>query len=291
LICFKAATGSRRDHAAMEHDVGLASRTGRRAARAGAPGKVWLVGAGPGDPDLLTVKAARLLASAQVVLHDLLVGEGVMALLPAGARRICVGKRNRRHSLPQEEINALLVQLGAAGEQVVRLKGGDPSVFGRGGEEALALAAAGIPFEVVPGITSAQGMSACAGIPLTHRDHASSVVFATGHCREGGAGPDWAALARPHQTAVIYMGLGALPTICHQLVAHGLEADTPAAVVEQATTPRQRVVCGTLLTLPVLAAAQDVAAPALIVVGEVVRMHGTLGWFAPAAAREGQPLP
>lgn len=278
----------------MEHDVGLAPRTGQRAASASAPGKVWLVGAGPGDPDLLTVKAARLIASARVVLYDLLVGEGVMALLPRGARRICVGKRDRRHSLPQEEINALLVQLGAAGEQVVRLKGGDPYVFGRGGEEAVALAAAGIPFEVVPGITSAQGMSAYTGIPLTHRDHASSVVFATGHCREGAAGPDWTALARPHQTAVIYMGLGALATICRQLVAHGLEPDTPAAVVEQATTPRQRVVCGTLLTLPVLAAAQDVAAPALIVVGEVVRLHGSLGWFGPAqvqARREAQPLP
>lgn len=278
----------------MEHDVGLASRGGRRAASASAPGKVWLVGAGPGDPDLLTVKAARLIASARVVLHDLLVGEGVMNLLPRGARRICVGKRDRRHSLPQEDTNALLVQLGAAGEEVVRLKGGDPYVFGRGGEEAVALAAAGIPFEVVPGITSAQGVSAYAGIPLTHRDHASSVVFATGHLREGAAGPDWAALARPHQTAVIYMGLGALAAICRQLVAHGLQPDTPAAVVEQATTRHQRVVCGTLLTLPVLAAAQDIAAPALIVVGEVVRLHGTLGWFAPAAtqaAQEARPLP
>jgi uroporphyrin-III C-methyltransferase len=286
LICFKVRAGSRRDDAGMQFE--LAPRTGQRDAGGSAPGKVWLVGAGPGDPDLLTVKAARLLASARVVLHDLLVGEGVMALLPPGARRICVGKRDRRHSLPQEEINALLVELGASGQEIVRLKGGDPYVFGRGGEEALALAAAGIPFEVVPGITSAQGMSAYAGIPLTHREHASSVVFATGHCREGGAGPDWEALARPRQTAVIYMGLGALPTICRQLVAHGMEPDTPAAVVEQATTPRQRVVCGTLLTLPVLAAAQDIAAPALIVVGEVVRMHSTLSWFAPAAAQVAQ---
>ncbi len=269
----------------MEQDVGLAPRTGHRAAGASAPGKVWLVGAGPGDPDLLTVKAARLLASAKVVLHDLLVGDGVMALVPPAARRICVGKRDRRHTLPQEEINALLVQLAAAGEQVVRLKGGDPYVFGRGGEEAVALAAAGIPFEVVPGITSAQGMSAYAGIPLTHRGHASSVVFATGHCREGAEGPDWEMLARPQQTAVIYMGLGALPAICRQLVAHGLPPDTPAAVVQQATTPHQRVVCGTLLTLPVLASAREIAPPALIVVGEVVRMHPSLGWFAPVAAQ------
>jgi uroporphyrin-III C-methyltransferase len=266
----------------MQLDAPLAPVSCRNAGP--APGKVWLVGAGPGDPDLLTVKAARLLACARVVLHDHLVGEGVMALLPRDARRICVGKRDRRHTLPQEEINALLVRLAAAGDSVVRLKGGDPYVFGRGGEEALALAAAGIPFEVVPGITSAQGMSAYAGIPLTHREHASSVVFATGHCREGGAAPDWRALARPRQTAVIYMGLGALAQICRELVAHGMEPDTPAAVVEQATTQSQRVVCGTLLTLPVLAKAQQVAAPALIVVGEVVRLHGTLGWFAPAAA-------
>ncbi|WP_222623094.1 uroporphyrinogen-III C-methyltransferase [Ramlibacter cellulosilyticus] len=264
-------------HAAIAQPGGAAGSTR-------APGKVWLVGAGPGDPDLLTVKAARLLSSARLVLHDHLVGAGVLALLPRDARRICVGKRDRRHTLPQEETNALLVELGLAGEQVVRLKGGDPYVFGRGGEEALALAAAGVPFEIVPGITSAQGMSAYAGIPLTHRDHASSVVFATGHCREGGAAPDWAALARPHQTVVIYMGLGTLPAICRQLVAHGLAADTPAAVVEQATTPGQRVVAGTLLTLPLLAQAQAVAAPALIVVGEVVRLHNTLGWFTQAAS-------
>ena len=266
----------------IEADIAQAGGAGRAS---GVPGKVWLVGAGPGDPELLTVKAARLLASARLVLHDHLVGAGVLALVPREARRICVGKRDRRHTLPQEEINALLVELGLAGEQVVRLKGGDPYVFGRGGEEALALAAAGVPFEIVPGITSAQGMSAYAGIPLTHREHASSVVFATGHCREGGDAPDWAALARPRQTVVVYMGLGALPTICRQLVAHGLPADTPAAVVEQATTPAQRVVAGTLLTLPMLAQAQAVAAPALVVVGESVRLHNTLDWFAHAGAR------
>lgn len=273
----------------MELEAALAPHGGQHAARAAPPGKVWLVGAGPGDPDLLTVKAARLLSGARLVLHDHLVGGDVLALLPRDARRICVGKRDRRHTMPQEEINALLVQLGSTGQEVVRLKGGDPYVFGRGGEEALALAAAGIPFEVVPGITSAQGMSAYAGIPLTHREHASGVVFATGHCREGGEAPDWAALARPRQTVVIYMGLGALAGICHQLVAHGLEPDTPAAVVEQATTPRQRVVTGTLLTLPLLAQARQVAAPALIVVGEVVRLHDTLGWFAGAPLALGAP--
>jgi uroporphyrin-III C-methyltransferase len=289
LIWLKAAAGRADDHARMKIEADIAQAGGAGKA-SGVPGKVWLMGAGPGDPELLTVKAARLLASARLVLHDHLVGAGVLALVPREARRICVGKRARRHTLPQEEINALLVELGLAGEQVVRLKGGDPYVFGRGGEEALALAAAGVPFEIVPGITSAQGMSAYAGIPLTHREHASSVVFATGHCREGGAAPDWAALARPRQTVVIYMGLGALPTICRQLAAHGLPADTPAAVVEQATTPAQRVVAGTLLTLPMLAQAQAVAAPALVVVGESVRLHNTLGWFAHAgatAARDG----
>jgi uroporphyrin-III C-methyltransferase len=250
-----------------------------------APGRVWLVGAGPGAVDLLTLKAARLLQSARLVLHDHLVSAEVMALVPQGARRICVGKRDRHHTLPQEQINALLVQLAAAGDDVVRLKGGDPYVFGRGGEEALALAEAGIAFDVVPGITSAQGMSAYAGMPLTHRDHASGIVFATGHSREGGQGPDWEVLARPRQTVVIYMGLGALSNICRQLVAHGLPGDTPAAVVEQATTPRQRVVAGTLLTLPLLAQVNEVAAPALIVVGEVVRLHGALGWFEGVAER------
>lgn len=269
----------------MELDADLAPRQGRDSA--GAPGKVWLVGAGPGDPDLLTVKAARLLSAARLVLHDHLVGAGVMALLPGDARRICVGKRDRRHTLPQEQINALLVQLAASGQDVVRLKGGDPYVFGRGGEEALALAGAGIPFEVVPGITSAQGMSAYAGIPLSHREHTSAIVFATGHCKEGGQAPDWAALARPRQTVVIYMGIGALPTICRQLAAHGLPGETPAAVVERATTPQQRVVAGTLRTLPLLAAAQQVGAPALIVVGEVVRMSGALGWFAAQGERAG----
>jgi uroporphyrin-III C-methyltransferase len=247
-------------------------------------GKVWLVGAGPGDPDLLTIKAARLLASARMVLYDHLVGDGVMDLLPNGCHLICVGKRESRHSMPQEEINALLVRLGGAGKEVVRLKGGDPYVFGRGGEEALALAEAGVPFEIVPGITSAQGMGAYAGIPLTHRGLASSVVFVTGHSRDGGEEPDWTTLARPHQTVVIYMGLGALPRICRQLVAHGLPPHTPAAVVQQATTANQRVVAGTLLTLPTLAAAREIAPPALIVVGEVVRMHKELDWFVPAHA-------
>jgi uroporphyrin-III C-methyltransferase len=266
----------------MQEGVQIGQRERQRGAP--APGKVWLVGAGPGDPDLLTVKAARLLGSARLVLHDLLIGDGVMKLLPENCRCICVGKRDRCHSMPQDEINALLVRLAGAGEEVLRLKGGDPYVFGRGGEEAMALAAAGLPFEVVPGITSAQGMSAYAGIPLTHRDHASGVTFVTGHSREGGDEPDWAALARPRQTLVIYMGLGALARICRQLVAHGLPPHTPAAVVQQATSADQRVAAGTLLTLPTLSAAHEIAAPALIVVGEVVRLRKELNWFLPARA-------
>lgn len=282
MIWFKAGVKPRGDHARMTIERDAVVATMRRAAPVRGPGKVWLVGAGPGDADLLTLKAARLLSNARVVLYDHLVGEGVMALVPAQARRICVGKRNRNHSLPQEETNALLVRLAAGGDDVVRLKGGDPYVFGRGAEEALALAEAGIPFEVVPGITSAQGMASYAGIPLTQRGVASSVVFATGHCRDGGEEPDWAALARPNQTVVIYMGLARLDTICRELMAHGLPASTPAALVEQATTPRQRVVEGALGGLPALAAQHRVAAPALVVVGAVVRLHAELGWFAPA---------
>ena len=245
------------------------------------PGCVTLVGAGPGDPDLLTVRAARVLQAARVVLYDNLVSDGVLDLIPATAERVYVGKQDRHHTLPQEEITELLVRIARTGKPVVRLKGGDPYVFGRGGEEAQALAESGIPFEVIPGITAAQGMSAYAGIPLTHRDHAASVIFATGHSKAGGVEPDWAALARPRQTVVIYMGVGALARICQQLVAHGLRADTPAAVVERATSAQQRVVTGTLLTLPAVAAARAVQAPAVIVVGSVVSLHDELNWFHP----------
>lgn len=250
-------------------------------------GKVWLVGAGPGDPELLTLKAARVLREADVVLYDCLVSDEVMARVPPHVRRVCVGKRDGKHTLPQDEMNALLVQTALTGANVARLKGGDPYVFGRGGEEALALVQAGIAFEVVPGITSAQGMSAYTGMPLTHRDLASSVVLVTGHGKAAGTEPDWAALARPRQTVVFYMGVGALQSICRQLVAHGLRADTPAAVVERATLPQQRVVRGTLLTLPALAIAQAVRAPALIVVGEVVRLQDQLAWFG--ACKESEP--
>lgn len=247
------------------------------------PGRVTLVGAGPGDPDLLTVRAARALRTARVVLYDHLVSDSVLELVNPAAERVYVGKQDRRHTLEQEKITELLVRIARTGTPVVRLKGGDPYVFGRGGEEAQALAQAGIPFDVVPGITAAQGMSAYAGIPLTHRDHAASVVFVTGHSKESGMEPDWAALARPRQTVVFYMGVGALPRICQQLIAHGLRADTPAAVVERATCAQQRVVGATLLTLPAVAAARGVKAPALIVVGSVVGLRDELAWFEPEA--------
>lgn len=236
----------------------------------GRTGKVFLVGAGPGDPDLLTVKAARLLASADVVVYDNLVGSGVMELVAERARRIYVGKEAGHHALPQDDINRLLVRLGRDGLRVVRLKGGDPFIFGRGGEERTALLEAGIDCEVVPGITAAAGAASSTGIPLTHRSHAQTLVLATGHLQDGSVNLDWPALARPRQTIVIYMGLGALPVICERLLAHGLPASTPAAVVQAATTPREAIVSARLDELPAAAAAAGLQPPALIMIGEVV---------------------
>lgn len=247
----------------------------------GLCGKVFLVGAGPGAADLLTLKAARLIAEAEVVVYDQLVGEDVLALVRDGVRRVYAGKQAGNHALPQREINRLLVSLAREGLSVVRLKGGDPYIFGRGGEEAEELAAAGIPFEVVPGVTAAAGVAAYAGIPLTHRDHAQCCVFATGHLRDGSVSLDWEALARPRQTVVIYMGLSGLADICRQLVAHGLPASTPAAVVERGTSDRQREVYADLGTLPAAVEAAGLSSPALIVVGSVVALHDRLRWFVP----------
>lgn len=246
------------------------------------PGKVTLAGAGPGDPDLLTVRAARALRHARLVLYDHLVSREVLHLVPEDADLVYVGKESGRHTLPQDSIIDLMVRLARNGKSLVRLKGGDPYIFGRGGEEALALAAEGIPFEVVPGISAAQGASAFAGMPLTHRDHAASVVFATGHLRDDGRGGthvdlDWPMLARARQTVVIYMGVSTLPTVCAQLIAHGLPPDTPAAIVERATCAEQRTVTGTVQTLPSLAQQHGVRAPALVMIGSVVTLHEQLG--------------
>ena len=247
-------------------------------------GRVYLVGAGPGDPDLLTLRAARLLAQADVVVYDHLVGPGVLDLIGADAERIYAGKERSNHSMGQTDINTLLVRLAQAGRQVVRLKGGDPFVFGRGGEELQALAAVGVPFEVVPGITAACGVAAYAGIPLTHRDFAQSCTFVTGHLKDDSFDLDWTALARARQTVVIYMSLTGLATICAKLVEHGLPSDWPAAVVAQGTLAEQRVVCATLATLADSVERAGLRSPCLTIVGEVVRLRDELAWFGPPQA-------
>ena len=249
-----------------------------------ARGVVYLVGAGPGDPELLTLRAARLMREAEVVVYDYLVSDEVLGFVNLRAERIYAGKQQGCHALSQNEINQLLLALARRGRRVLRLKGGDPFIFGRGGEEAEFLAQHGVRFEVVPGVTSASGAAAYAGIPLTHRDHARAVVFVTGHLKNGSSDLDWPMLARPRQTVVIYMGVTRLAEICSELVAHGLDPATPAAVIERATAPQQRVVAGTVGTLPTTAAAARVKPPALIVVGEVVSLRSSLDWLATRAA-------
>jgi uroporphyrin-III C-methyltransferase len=248
------------------------------------PGTVYLVGAGPGDPELLTLRGARLLAAADVVVYDHLVAPAILDMAPAAAERLYCGKQRGNHALPQDELNLLLVRLAQAGKRVVRLKGGDPYIFGRGGEEAEILADHGVPFEVVPGVTAAAGVASYAGIPLTHRAYSQACVFVTGHLQDGSMNLDWPGLARRRQTVVVYMGLHGLETLCRQLVAHGLPADWPAAIVQQGTTTNQRTVTGTLATLPALAEAAKLKAPTLIIVGEVVKLRDKLAWFEQAMA-------
>ena len=243
-------------------------------------GTVYLVGAGPGDPSLLTLRAAQLIGEADVIVYDNLVSTEILAMLARpDVARIYAGKERGNHALPQEQLNLLLVRLARDNKRVVRLKGGDPYTFGRGGEEVETLVEQGIPFEVVPGITAACGAGAYAGIPLTHREHAQAVAFATGHLKDGTINLDWPSLARPRLTVVFYMGIGGLAEICRQMIGHGLPTDHPAAVVQEGTTRRQRVLTADLGTLPEKVAAAGITAPALIIVGTVVRLQEKLAWF------------
>lgn len=247
-------------------------------------GEVYLIGAGPGDPDLLTLRAFRLLQHSDLILHDRLVSDGVLAMAPERAERIFVGKRRNRHPVPQERINQMLLDAVAKGLNVARLKGGDPFIFGRGGEEVEALSAAGVPFQVVPGITAAGGCSCYAGIPLTHRDLANSVRFVAGQLQGGVLDLDWNGLVRPHQTLVFYMSLATLPLICAGLMEHGMEPGTPLAAIENGTSSEQCVTTSTLER-----AADDCTAmqsPTLLIVGPVVRLHSALSWHG---ARPGTP--
>ncbi|WP_035384722.1 siroheme synthase CysG [Ferriphaselus sp. R-1] len=244
-------------------------------------GEVYLVGAGPGDPDLLTFRALRLMQKADVVVYDNLVSKPIVDMTRRDAERIFVGKKRNDHTLQQEEINLLLVRLAKEGKRVLRLKGGDPFIFGRGGEEIETLAAEGIAFQVVPGITAASGVASYAGIPLTHRDHAQSCVFVTGHLKDGTMNLDWEQLARPRQTVVVYMGLHGLDTLCGKLIEHGLPDTTPIAIVQHGTQPTQRVISGTLATLPEIAEREKPQAPTLIIIGGVVTLRDKLAWFHP----------
>jgi len=244
-------------------------------------GEVYLVGAGPGDPDLLTFKAARLMQQADVMVYDRLVSKPILDMANRNAERLYVGKEKDNHAVPQDKINDLLVELAKQGKRVLRLKGGDPFIFGRGGEEIETLAENNVPFQVVPAITAASGCSSYAGIPLTHRDYAQSVTFATGHLKDGSINLNWQQLTQKNHTIVFYMGLTGISVISEQLQAHGMSGDMPAALVEQGTTRNQRVHIGTVATLPQLVIDSGVRAPTLTIIGEVVKLHDKLHWYEP----------
>ncbi len=242
-------------------------------------GEVYLIGAGPGAADLLTFRALRLMQQADVVVYDRLVSPEIIDLARRDSEKIYVGKQRQNHALPQESINILLADLAKSGKRVARLKGGDPFIFGRGGEEIETLMQQGIHFQVVPGITAASGCATYAGIPLTHRDHAQSCTFVTGHLKDGTVNLNWAQLAAPSQTVVIYMGLVGLEKICRSLIAHGSPKDLPIALIQQGTTHNQRVITGTLETMPAAVADQNIKPPTLIIIGTVVNLHSKLDWF------------
>ncbi|HEY9135877.1 MAG TPA: siroheme synthase CysG [Pseudomonadales bacterium] len=242
-------------------------------------GEVYLVGGGPGDPDLLTFRALRLMQQADVVLYDRLVAPQIVNLCRRDAEKIYVGKARDKHLVPQGDINALLIKLAKEGKRVCRLKGGDPFIFGRGGEEIDQLAEQGIPFQVVPGITAASGCASYAGIPLTHRDYSQSVRFITGHLKDGAPDLNWQGLIQDRETLVFYMGLIGLEKICSSLIAHGMSADMPIALVEKGTTSQQRVITATLATMHDKIKSYDVHAPTLIIVGQVVKLREKLNWF------------
>ena len=242
-------------------------------------GEVYLVGGGPGDPDLLTFRALRLMQLADVVVHDRLIGDGILNLVRRDAERIYVGKMPQNHAVPQEEISQILVRLAKEGKRVLRLKGGDPFIFGRGGEEIEALAAENIPFQVVPGITAASGCSTYAGIPLTHRDHAQACVFTTAHGRDGVLDVDWEVLLRPNQTVAIYMGLSNTPHLCKGFMERGADPDLPVAVIDKGTRPDQKVVIATVSTLCDELKDANLEGPAMIIVGTVVNLREKLSWY------------
>ncbi len=258
----------------LEQDINTGTISSQR-------GEVYLVGAGPGDPDLLTFRALRLIQQADVVVYDRLVSQGILDMVRKDAEFIYAGKERDNHAIAQENINELLCRLAKENKRVLRLKGGDPFIFGRGGEEIMSLMAEHIDFQVVPGITAAAGCAAYSGIPLTHRDYAQSCVFVTGHLKDGSVDLNWKALAQPHQTVVFYMGLHSVHAICQELIAQGVSEDKPVALIEQGTTQNQRTHTATLKTLEATVAEKDIQPPTLIIVGEVVELHKQLSWFEP----------